>query len=305
MKEFDLFADSDCGIAENPLWNQSEQMLYWKGFKPDQSNMIFRKSMNTASDRFEAFQLPVGLIGGFAFAGDGGLLIFAQAGKIWHWQPGNPPVMVAKLPEADDKTYFNDLIADPEGRIYCGVLAHDYFNPKGKGQYGSLWRFDPDGSFHRLESAVGGCPNGMGFSPDRKYFYFAVTDEQTVYRYDYSRDTGRLDNRRVFIKAPGCDGLTVDAEGCMWLAHWGGQLTRYSPEGETLAVYSFPPEIRAISSVIFGGPDYRTIFITTANYPIDSKAGNFLGGGVLALTQTVTGVPEFPAAGPGTPPRPR
>lgn len=296
MGKFKLFADADCGIAENPLWHEAEQVLYWKGFKAGQGNVIFRKSIDNDPGRFEFFALPVGVIGGFAFAGDGSILLFAQSGKVWHWQVGNAPVMIAELPDADDKTYFNDLIADPEGRIYCGILAHDFFSSGCRGKYGSLWRFDPDGSFNCLEPVTGACPNGMGFSPDRKYFYFAVTDEQTVYRYDYNRNTGKICNRRIFVKAPGCDGLTVDAEGCLWLAHWGGQLTRYSPRGEALMAYSFQSEIRSISSVTFGGPDYRTVFVTTGNHPVDSQSGKFLGGGVLTLSQTMTGVPEFSAA---------
>ena len=288
MNSFKLFADSNCIIAENPLWHIAEQALYWKD-----SECIFRKPMIGNPHQFECFSLPVGLIGGFVFVRDGGLLIFAQHGRVWYWCAGRDPILVAELPGSDEKTYFNDLIADSEGRVYCGVLAYDFFNPATRGKYGSLWRFDPDRSFHCLENETGVCPNGMGFSPDLKSFYFTVSDEQKIYRYDYDQKNGNINNRESLINAPGCDGMTVDAEGCLWIAHWGGPLVRYSSEGQLLKKYSFPPEVRAISSVTFGGADLKTIFVSTANYPNDIESANFLTGGVYSMHQKIAGISEF------------
>jgi D-xylonolactonase len=292
MESFKLFADSRCVNAENPLWNEAEQMLYWKGSKPGE---IFRKALTGDSTDFERLFLPVGLIGGFAFMQDGGLLIFAQSGKVWQWRDGRDPVPVAELPGADEQTYFNDLIADPEGRVYCGVLAHDFFNRDARGKYGALWRFDPDSSLHCLEAETGACPNGMGLSPDLRYFYFAVTDQKTIYRYDYDRSNGHLSNRIPLIKAANCDGMTVDAEGSLWVAPWSGPLTRYSQDGEKLLEYPLPPGVRAASSVTFGGPDYQTIFVTTADSSNNADKIGFYGGGVLSMKQNIAGMKEYPA----------
>ena len=84
MDNFTLFADSNCAIAENPLWNPTDQMLYWKGSEPGE---IFRKGLAGTPKDFERFRLPMGLVGGFAFMADGRLLIFAQAGTVWRWCP--------------------------------------------------------------------------------------------------------------------------------------------------------------------------------------------------------------------------
>lgn len=290
---FSLFADSDCELTENPLWNKTDRMLYWKGWTP---GTIYRKAPGTPAASFERFLLPVGQIGGFAFMPDGTLLMFAQHGRVWSWIPGKSPVKLAELPGAGDKTFFNDLIADPEGRIFIGMLARDYFsnlkNPHAKWTSGSLWRFDPDCSFHCLEPSTGNTPNGMGFSLDRTWFYFAVTDENTVYRYHYDSATGRISNRTALIQSPACDGMTVDSEGCLWIAQAGGNpLARYSPDGALLAEEHLP--VKGLTSITFGGDDLKTIFVTTAKSPGDANPSS---GGVFLKQQDIRGVPEFPAA---------
>jgi D-xylonolactonase len=292
MDSFTLFAAADCGIAENPLWNEDEQALYWKG----SGGRIFRQASDATPTGFACFRLPIGQIGGFVFSGDA-FLVFAQRGRVWRWRPGEGPVLVAELPDADEKTYFNDVIADPEGRVYCGVLAHDFHNPATRGKHGSLWRLDADCSLHCLDATTGACPNGMGFSPGLRQFYFVVSDERTVYRYDYDRASGAIADRAVLIECPGADGMTVDAEGCLWIACWRGPtancLRRYSPAGSLLLEYGFPADVRAVSSVTLGGHDLRTLFVTTANYPDDGKTPAFLPGGVFHLRQGIAGRPEF------------
>jgi len=290
--DFKIFAEFNFTVAENPLWNPSEQQLYWKGWHAGQ---IYRKAIDGHPARFETFELPIGLIGGLVLARNGGLLIFAQHGRVWHWQPGRVPVRLAELPDADDKTYFNDLIADPAGRVYVGVLGHDFFDQLEKSHprhgFGALWRFDPDGSFHCLEPKIGCCPNGMAFSRDLNYFFFAVTDENMVYRYDYDGATGNLSHRVPLMAAPGCDGMTVDADDALWVAQSGGRpLSRYSSSGKLLREYYLP--VRGITSLTFGGPENRTIFVTTADYPpgSDSTRG---AGGIWLAESAIAGVPEF------------
>jgi D-xylonolactonase len=290
--KFQVFTNANFTVAENPIWNENDQMLYWKGW---QAGKIYRKAIENVPTEVETFDLPIGLIGGFVFTDKDNLLIFAQHGRVWHWQPGDQPVQIAELPGADNKTYFNDLIADPEGRVFVGVLGWDFFNqienPQASWQPGSLWRFDPDHSFHCLESKVGHCPNGMAFSRDLNFFYFSVTDENTIYRYAYNRTTGKISQRTSFISSPICDGITIDAENGLWIAQAGGHpLVRYSVSGELLGKYYLPA--RGITSLTFGGPEYKTIFVTASDYPLgsDSRPG---AGGVFFATQEIEGVPEF------------
>ncbi len=289
-----LIAESKVQVAENPLWDEQNQCLYWKGDR----NYIFRKHVNSSPADFKTYQLEVG-VGGMALTKNNELLLFGEAGRVWLWQPEEAAVQVAQLPYADEKTYFNDLIVDPEGRVFCGVLANNFHDPINRGKHGSLWRLDPSGDFSCLEAETGACPNGMGFSPDFRYFYFAVTDEKNVYRYEYDRSTGKISNPTALISRPGCDGMTVDSEGYLWVAHWGGPLVRYSAEGEIMTEYNAPSNIRAISSVTFGGPDLQDIYVTTANYPPGNAFLNYSNGGVLHMPQEIKGLPEFRAEFPG------
>ncbi|MDD5728883.1 MAG: SMP-30/gluconolactonase/LRE family protein [Victivallales bacterium] len=257
---FKLFAACQCEVGEGPLWNSSEKMLYWIDVS---RGAVFRKYPHTPPADFEKYQLQIGKIGGFVFLENNELLLFADQGKVWKWRPGKSPLLTAEL-KAAAETRFNDVIADPEGRVFCGVA------PAVPGGSGSLWRMDTDGSFTLIEPETAGMPNGMGFSSDFKYFYFTVTNERIIYRYGYKRETGAVNAKTAFIKVPENegrpDGMTVDKEDCIWSAQWeGSRLVRYSPEGEKMTEYMFP--IAKISCVIFGGKNDDEIFVTTANHP--------------------------------------
>lgn len=285
---FDLFADCRCEIAESPLWNDAEQMLYWRGSEGE----VYRKPLYGDSKDFECFHFQIGSIGSMVFTRQNALLLFAQHGRVWRWLPKTEPVLIAEVPDATDGFLFNDVIADPQGRVFCGALADNYFDPEKRARHGKLWRLDIDGTFYQLESFIGRIPNGMRFSPDLKYFYFTISDKKTIYRYDYNIKTGCLSNREPFIKGDSPDGLAIDKEGCLWSANWNGLLTRYSPAGETLKEYRFPG--KTISSICFGGPENSIIFITTANYlkPPKTKSA-YTDGGVFMLKQNTHGIPEF------------
>lgn len=288
--EFELFADCRCKIAESPLWNDADQMLYWRGSEGE----LYRKSLYSDSNDFECFRLEIGNIGSMVFTHQNTLLLFAQHGRVWRWTPKTEPVLIAEIPGATDGFLFNDVIADPQGRIFCGALADNYFEPEKRARHGKLWCLDIDRTFYQLESSTGRVPNGMRFSPDLKYFYFTISDEQTIYRYDYNIKTGCLSNRESFIKGDSPDGLAIDEKGCLWSANWSGSLTRYSPAGEILKEYRFPE--KTISSISFGGPENLIIFITTANYPKPmNPESNCTDGGVFILKQNIHGMPDFPA----------
>jgi D-xylonolactonase len=156
---------------------------------------------------------------------------------------------------------FNDVIADPEGRVYAGVMNGN----------GRLLRFDPDGTITELFDGVG-IPNGMGFTPDLQGMYFTDSAARKIYQFDYDRKTGNITNRRVFVEispAEGLpDGMTVDAEGCIWTAIWfGSRVKRFAPDGR-LDREVFLPAYQT-SAVTFGGPALTDVFVTSAAAPPD------------------------------------
>ena len=163
----------------------------------------------------------------------------------------------------------NEGGCDPAGTFYCGSMAYD----QARGA-GALYRLDRDGTAHRVLDEVT-VSNGLEWSPDGSLAYYDDTDTHRTDVFDWSPETG-LTERRPFVRyvqdeLP--DGLTVDAEGGVWVAFYGGSaVRRYSPEGRLDAVIELPtPQVTACT---FGGPDLDELYITTsAEKPERRSAG--------------------------------
>jgi D-xylonolactonase len=209
-------------------------------------------------------------------------------GAIKLWREGKLTTVVDEIPD-ERESRFNDVIADPLGRVYCGTMP----TPD---RLGRLYRLDTDGKLTTMLKNIG-CSNGLGFTPDRKRLYYTDSPKREIYLFDYDRASGALSNQRIFARTPEDegfpDGMTVDAEGYVWSARWdGGCLVRYTPDGREVMRVRFPA--KQVSSVIFGGPDYRDMYITTAGG--DKKAENGPGAGALfRLRLGIQGVAEFPS----------
>jgi len=158
---------------------------------------------------------------------------------------------------------------------------------------GRLYRLDPDRKLTLLLEGIS-CSNGMGLTPDHKQLYYTDTWAYTIYRFDYDVNTGAITNQKPFIVTPkelgGPDGMTVDAQGYIWSAHWdGGILMRFAPDGKEERRIPFPA--KKVSSVIFGGDDYTDMYVTTAGGDKKDTDGA-LAGSLFRLRLGIRGVPE-------------
>lgn len=149
-----------------------------------------------------------GAIGGFTIQDNGNLLLFLDRGLVRPWSPETgltDPVVKPFDDEYDSR--FNDVIADPHGRVFCGTMPTD-------DREGRLYRLDCDGSLTRLCDDIG-LPNGLGLVPNIKYLYFSDTEVDRIYRFEYEEITGDLANREVLVNTSDVtghpDGMTVDA----------------------------------------------------------------------------------------------
>lgn len=281
MRRIELIADYACLTGENPLWHPMERRLYWLDIP---RGRLFRYDPAAGAHEICYEGEPVG---GFTVQRDGSLLLFGERGSIRVWRERIVGTIVEELPE-ERASRFNDVIADPAGRVFCGTL------PKPDGAPGSLYRLAADGKLERLFGGIG-CSNGMGFTPDRKRLYYTDSKPREVYVFDYEARTGALSNRRLFLRLPEGsipDGLTVDAEGCVWCAVWGGGcVVRYDPQGRELERIGL--DARLCASLTFAGPDYRDLYVTCAGG--DDKAANGPGAGALYRVSGTghRGVPEF------------
>jgi len=280
--EPELIADYQCECGENPLWHPGEKRLYWEDIP---KGRLFR--YNPATGEHEMCHEGA-VIGGFTIQPDGTLLLFMAGGAIRTWRDGKMTTVIESLPD-EEKNRFNDLIADPVGRVFCGTMSPPH-------RLGRLYRLDPDRSIRVVAEGVG-TSNGLGFTPDRKGLYHTDSRTKEIYLYDYDEATGAISNRRVWLKVPDGqgvpDGMTVDAEGCVWDARWdGGCLVRIAPDGTELLRIPLPA--RKVSSVVFGGEDYTDLYVTTAGG--GNKAQEGQGAGALfRLRLGIQGVPEFPS----------
>lgn len=279
-----MLADYGCSCGENPLWHPDERRIYWTDIP---NGRLYGYDPVTGAHAACYDGEPVG---GFTLQEDGSLLLFGVRGSVRVWREGALGATVLEEIADEAASRFNDVIADPAGRVFCGTMSPDDHSREGR-----LYRLDPDGSIRIVVEGVG-CPNGMGFTPDGRGMYFTDSSRREIYHFDYDRAAGEISNRRVFARVPEGegvpDGLTVDAAGCVWSARWDGSaVVCYAPTGEVLRRVPFP--VRKVSSVAFGGDGYDTLYCTTAGG--DRKDADGASAGALFSLSVAgsRGVPEF------------
>ncbi|MFN8075233.1 MAG: SMP-30/gluconolactonase/LRE family protein [Kineosporiaceae bacterium] len=191
---------------------------------------------------------------------------------------------------------FNDGGCDTRGRFWCGAMAWDAADGQGR-----MWRLDPDGSAVRVDSPVFAdlsVSNGLSFTADgtRAYFADSATGRLDVLDLDADGEvTGRRVHARLPADIPVGDGLTLDADGGVWVAVWnGGAVLRYDPAGRLDAVVEFP--VTYVTCPAFVGPDLDVLVVTTSQR--DLAPGEEPGAGaVFAVRPGVRGVPVLPFGG--------
>lgn len=283
MTQPEMIADYQCQIGENPLWHPLEKRVYWTDIA---RGKLFRYDPATGHHEECYSGAPVG---GFTVQADGALLLFMERGAIAKWRDGHITPVVEGIP-AEIESRFNDVIADPCGRVFCGTVALQVGTLPGR-----LYRLDTDGSLHQvLENVI--ISNGMGFTLDRRNMYYTDSARRTISIFDYNEKTGALTHRRAWLQvsegAGVPDGMTLDAQGHVWSARWdGAALYRYTPGGIEERRVDFPA--RKVSSVVFGGGDLSEMYVTTA-LAESTKAEEGEGAGALFRVRLgIRGVPEF------------
>lgn len=276
----EMIADYACVTGEGPLWHPDERSVYWVDIPPGK---LYRYDSATGRHGLVYEEPP---LGGYTIQADGSLLLFLGKGAVRTWKAGVVHTIIPELAgELDSR--FNDVIADPRGRVFCGTMSSD--SHKGR-----LYRLDPDGSIRVVLEGIG-TSNGLGFTLDRKQMYYTDSPARDIYLFDYDEETGAISNQRVFVHSAESDGvpdgMTVDAEGYVWSAHWGGScVIRYTPEGvEERRIY-FPAQ--QVSCITFGGEDYADMYVTTAGGHKKEELG--AGAGALyRLRLGIRGLSEF------------
>lgn len=195
------------------------------------------------------------------------LLIVAERSFLRCSADGSGLRTVAEL-AAGDGVRLNDGAVDPWGRFVAGTMDLGYTQP-----IGGLYRLGPDGAVEQLLDDVV-LSNGLEWTPDRRTMYYADSGTLRIDAFDLGPD-GELRERRPFVSFDdgtpgGPDGLTVDTDGCVWVACWPrSQVQRYTPAGVLDTVVDVP--VRATTSVAFGGDDLADLYVTTARSRHDGE----------------------------------
>lgn len=298
MTTVDIAVSTPALLGECPAWDERQQALYWVDIE---GRKIHRHDPATGDNTTHSTD---GRPGSFVFTSDPDVLLVAMENELrwFHWPSGATKTFVAVEP-AGNENRLNDGKTDRAGRYIVGSM---YENPNAGVATGTLYSVQPDGSVRSIRDNIG-VTNGLAFDPLLDRAYFADTHTRKVERYKYDTATGRWSDETSFFDYadhPGLpDGACVDSEGHYWSASvYGWAVIRISPDGTIVDRIELPVEKPSMPA--FGGPDYRTLYITTIGMgggrPSAEGRDGAIPGSLLSVRTEVPGLAEVPFA--GTPP---
>lgn len=270
-----------CTLGEGPVWDARDQSLYWVDIPESRVHQIAADGSLSSWDTGQ----PVGTVVPRA---SGGLAVAVRDGFMALDPVSGALTTLAEVERDKPGNRMNDGTCDRAGRFYAGTMALD--ETPGAG---ALYRLDPDLGVTTLLTGVG-ISNGIGWSPDERLMYYIDSQVHRVDVFDYDPATGQIGGRRPFaaVGEDGVvpDGLTVDADGGVWVAVWGGYaVLHHDPAGKVIEAVDLPAA--RVSSCVFGGPDLDRLYITTAAGPGESA------GALFVCEPGVTGQPSHPFRG--------
>lgn len=268
-----VISDSISDVGEGPLYNHETNLVTWvdiTGKKWHQCD--FSDGKTTTRD------VPK-MMGAIVERRSGGYFAAVEEGFADVRPDSGYTVVKEFLPEEER---MNDAKADARGRWWAGSNAIDF--TAGRGQ---LHRVEADRSFTTVLTGLT-LPNGLGWSPDNKKFYFVDTFAMKLWDFDFDLESGAISNQRTLHDFEGStgvpDGLTISNDGKILVAMWdGGRIEVFSPEGKRLDPITLP--VSKPTSCTFGGKDGATLIVTTAAREVDLSKEP-LSGKLLALEGT-------------------
>lgn len=277
-----------CILGEGPVWDMKRRVICWIDIV---SGEIHEFSPESKNHRV----IPVNqMIGAVVLCKDGNFLAALKNGFGFVDRTSGEVTMAANPESHIPGNRFNDGKVGPDGRFWAGTMSHTDEPAKG-----SFYVFDKDHSVTKKIDHVS-ISNGLAWSADHKTLYYIDTPTFSVVAYDFDKNTAEISRRRIAINVPekegSPDGMTIDSEDMLWIAHWDGwQITRWNPNtGEKLL--SIPMPAARITSCTFGGDDLGDLYITSAKRDLSEEqlANQPLAGSLFVIKNIgVKGMPAF------------
>jgi sugar lactone lactonase YvrE len=275
-------------VGEGPLWHPEHGALYWtdvNGF------LLQRYEIASGAVRAWRFDEPVCAL---SLTTDRERLLVALGSRLILWSPEtNIRTEFARPEQNTPFNRLNDGATDPNGAFWVGSMrnnvAADGSHVDVEGATGSLFRVAPNGAVTVFDTGFG-ITNTVTWSPDLAIFYCGCSVRNVIYAYDYDSASSSVTDRRPFLAGhergvP--DGSAVDADGYLWNCRFfGGCILRVAPDGRVDRVVEMP--VSNVTNCAFGGPDLRTLYVTTAS--LHAKGAEPLAGSLFALSTEVPGL---------------
>jgi sugar lactone lactonase YvrE len=281
----EILLDAKCKLGEGAIWDAKSQVLYWVEIE---GGTVHRYDPAGGKDQSYALGQKVGTV---VRRKSGGLAV-ALAKGFATFEPETGKLDILADPESKTTgNRFNDGKCDPSGRFWAGTL--------GKEGSGSLYCLHPDGQCRKIFGGVT-TSNGIVWSQDKKTMYYIDTHASNVVAFDYDDASGSISNKREVIRVDSeklgwPDGMTMDSEGKLWVAHWqGAAVRRWDPENGKL-MQSIAIPAWQVTSCAFGGKNLDELYVTSANF--EPKPEFPHAGGLFRVKPGVKGLEAFEFAG--------
>ena len=279
----DVLDPQSMQLGESPVWLERSAELIWVDLERGEI-----RSHSAARGNRERGTLgtPVGAV---APLSGGGFILATREGFVTTDDSFTGAELKVPVSPGDPTILMNDGKCDPRGRFWAGTM-----DSEGRPNRGALMRFEPPGTAITVLEGVS-LSNGIGWTVEGSLMFYIDSPTRRVDVFDVDLGSGEPLNRRPFVVCDEGwgfpDGLSVDEEGCVWVAFWGGSaVRRFGPDGAVVGGVALPAS--QVTSCAFGGTDRQTLYITTAGgYLAEAqRAAEPLAGALFAVETGVRGV---------------
>ena len=281
----ELVYDAKAILGEGPVWDPRSNSLLWMDIEKGELHFL---NTSTLQDEFVGFGKRISAV--VPTYNEGELIVALEDGIALYNKNRYPPVNYIALPESHlPDNRFNDGKCDPMGRFWVGSM-----DMKGRMDRAALYCVDRNLTIEKRISDIS-TSNGLAWNRELNTMYHIDSPTYSVMAFDYNPEDATIKNSRPVIDVPknhgSPDGMCIDEEGMLWIAHWDGfNVSRWNPEdGKLILKIALP--VPKPTSCTFGGKDLKQLYVTSARSELSREIINKYptSGGIFVIETKVKG----------------